>query len=158
MRLTYFTDYSLRVLIYLASAPDGRATIAEIADRFGISENHLTKVVHFLGKEALLVNTRGRGGGLRLAVPPEQINVGQVVRKTEGGDTPAECFRVEENHCTLVGRCKLEHVLAEAIDSFYAVLGRYTLADLVKNKAVLAKVLFKDHEPGERTRKKRIAA
>ena len=155
MRLTYFTDYSLRVLIYLASAPDGRATIAEIAESFGISENHLTKVVHFLGKESLLVNTRGRGGGLRLAVPPEQVNVGEVVRKTEGGDAPAECFREQENHCTLIGRCKLEHVLGEAIESFYAVLGRYTLADLVRNKGTLVKILFPE---GGRSARKRAAA
>ena len=150
MRLTYFTDYSLRVLIYLASAPEGRATIAEIAERFGISENHLTKVVHFLGKEGILVNTRGRGGGLRLAVTPDRVNVGEVIRKTEGGDVPAECFRVDESSCALVGRCKLEHVLAEAIDSFYAVLARYTLADLVKNRATLTKILFRDPHPGKR--------
>src|SRR5512140_1452760 len=142
MRLTYFTDYSLRVLIYLATVPEGRATIAEIADTFAISENHLNKVVHFLGKEGLLTNTRGRGGGLSLAVAPEKINVGAVVRKTEGGDAPAECFRAEDNKCLLVGRCKLEHVLAEAIDSFYAVLSGYTLADLVKNRGAVAKVLF----------------
>jgi len=156
MRLTYFTDYSLRVLIYMAAAPEGRATIAEIAGKFRISENHLTKVVHFLGKEGLLLNVRGRGGGLRLARAPTEINVGDVVRRTEGGDVPAECFKADENKCTLTGRCKLETVLGEAIDAFYGVLGRYTLADLVKNKAVLAKVLFKDYEPSERA-KKRVA-
>lgn len=155
MRLTYFTDYSLRVLIYVASAPEGRATIAEIAESFAISENHLTKVVHFLGKEGLLINTRGRGGGLRLAVPAEQVNVAAVIRKTEGGDAPAECFRVEENHCSLVGRCRLEHVLAEAIESFYGVLARYTLADLVKNKATIVKILFPE---GARVAKKRVTA
>ena len=157
MRLTYFTDYSLRVLIYMATTTDGRATIAEIAKSFDISENHLTKVVHFLGKEGLLLNVRGRGGGLRLALPPAQINVAEVVHKTEGGDVPAECFKQDENKCCLTGRCKLEGVLAEAIDAFYEVLGRYTLADLVKNRAVIAKVLFRDYEP-ERPTKKRLIA
>lgn len=158
MRLTYFTDYSLRVLIYIASSPDGRATIAEIAKSFDISENHLTKVVHFLGKEGVLLNVRGRGGGLRLAVPPGRINVADVVRKTEGGDVPAECFKPEENKCSLTGRCKLEGVLGEAIDSFYAVLGKYTLADLVRNQAVIAKVLFRDYSTAGKPARKRAAA
>jgi Rrf2 family nitric oxide-sensitive transcriptional repressor len=158
MRLTYFTDYSLRVLIYMATAPEGRATIAEIARSFDISENHLTKVAHFLGKEGLLLNVRGRGGGLRLALPPGEINVAHVVRKTEGGDVPAECFKPDDNKCSLTGRCKLESVLGEAIDSFYAVLGRYTLADLVKNRAVIAKVLFRDYETADRPTKKRLVA
>jgi Rrf2 family transcriptional regulator, nitric oxide-sensitive transcriptional repressor len=157
MRLTYFTDYSLRVLIYMAATPDGRGTIAEIAKSFDISENHLTKVVHFLGKEGLLLNVRGRGGGLRLVLPPGKINVADVVRRAERGDVPAECFRQDENKCCLTGRCKLEAVLGEAVDSFYAVLGRYTLADLVKNQAVIAKVLFRDFAPGERPARKRAA-
>ncbi|HET9578584.1 MAG TPA: Rrf2 family transcriptional regulator [Usitatibacter sp.] len=157
MRLTYFTDYSLRVLIYMATAPERRVTIAEIAKSFDISENHLTKVVHFLGKEGLLLNVRGRGGGLQLAVPPAQINVGSVVHKTEHGDVPAECFKQDENKCSLKGRCRLEGVLAEAIDSFYEVLGRYTLADLVKNRAVIAKILFHEHDRVERPARKRAA-
>ena len=157
MRLTYFTDYSLRVLIYTASAPDGRATIAEIAKSFDISENHLTKVVHFLGKEGLLLNMRGRGGGLRLALPPAEINLAEVVRKTEGGDVPAECFNHDTNKCSLTGRCRLEGVLAEAIDSFYEVLGKYTLADLVKNRAAITRILFHDHAPAEKSPRKRAA-
>lgn len=157
MRLTYFTDYSLRVLIYTAAAPDGRATIGEIARAFGISENHLTKVVHFLGKEGLLLNVRGRGGGLRLALPPSEINVGVVVRKTENNDVPAECFG-EHNTCPLTGRCRLEDVLAQAIEAFHAVLARYTLADLVKNRGVIAKILFHDQLPVERAVRKRLAA
>jgi Rrf2 family transcriptional regulator, nitric oxide-sensitive transcriptional repressor len=157
MRLTYFTDYSLRVLMYTAAAADGRATIGEIARAFDISENHLTKVVHFLGKEGLLLNVRGRGGGLRLALPASEINVGAVVRKTESEDVPAECFG-ENNHCSLTGRCRLEGVLAQAVEAFHAVLARYTLADLVKNRGVIAKVLFRDYVPVERPVRKRLAA
>ena len=82
MRLTAFTDYSLRVLIHLGVQPEHRATISEVADAFGISRNHLVKVVHFLSKEGLLANTRGRSGGMRLAVAPRQVNIAAVVRRT----------------------------------------------------------------------------
>jgi Rrf2 family nitric oxide-sensitive transcriptional repressor len=130
VRLTTFTDYSLRVLLYVASAPEGRATIAEIATAYGVSENHMVKVVHFLGKNGLLANTRGRGGGLRLARPAEDINVAQVVRLAESGDRPAECFDKATNHCVLAGSCGLQRVLGDAVDAFYGTLERYSLADL----------------------------
>jgi len=130
VHLTTFTDYSLRVLIYVAHAPEGRATIAEVASAFGISEHHLVKVVHGLGRMGVLRNSRGRGGGLRLAGPPSGINVGRVVRATESTDV-AECFDPEHNTCALAGRCRLEGVLHEAVDAFHAVLDRYTLADLL---------------------------
>ena len=130
MRLTTFSDYSLRVLMYLAAAPEGKATIAEIASGFGISEHHLVKVVQRLGAEGLLINTRGRGGGVRLARPPDEINLGRVVRMTEGGDRPAECFDRSTNTCLLAGRCRLEGALREAVATFYESLERRTLADL----------------------------
>jgi Rrf2 family nitric oxide-sensitive transcriptional repressor len=141
VKLTAFTDYSLRVLIYLAAQPGRRATIAEIAGAFGVKENHLTKVVHFLGKAGLLSNVRGKGGGLDLARPPEQILVGQVVRQTEGVDVPAECFS-DHDTCPITRMCRLRGVMHEAIQAFYRVLDRYTLADLVRNRAALAQVLF----------------
>jgi Rrf2 family nitric oxide-sensitive transcriptional repressor len=99
------------------------------------------KVAHFLGKEGLLENTRGRGGGMRLAAAPDRINVGDVVRRTEGGDLPAECFDREHNRCVITNGCRLRGVLHEAVNAFYAVLARYTLADLVRNRAALAKAL-----------------
>ena len=142
MRLTTFTDYSLRVLMYVAAHPDGRATIAEIAGAYDISEHHLTKVVHFLGKEGFLDNLRGRGGGLMLARVPAAINVGDVVKLTEGGDVPAECFEHETNGCAITAECKLKFALAEAVDAFYAQLRKYTLEDVVKNRKALGKVLF----------------
>jgi Rrf2 family nitric oxide-sensitive transcriptional repressor len=142
MKLTSFTDYSLRVLIYLAAEPGRRATVAEIASVFEVSENHLTKVVHFLGKNGWLANVRGKGGGLGLALEPQQIVIGQVVRHTEGADMPAECFGDAQGRCRIERICHLRGVLQEAVDAFYAVLDHYTLADLAQNRAALSRVLF----------------
>jgi Rrf2 family transcriptional regulator, nitric oxide-sensitive transcriptional repressor len=142
VKLTAFTDYSLRVLIYLAAEPGRRATIAEIATAFGVSENHLTKVVHFLGKEGWLANVRGKGGGLGLAKPPQDIVVGWVVRATEGASLPAECFGDAPDTCSIASICRLRGVLAAAVEAFYAVLDEQTLADLVHNRASLSKMLF----------------
>jgi Rrf2 family nitric oxide-sensitive transcriptional repressor len=141
MKLTSFTDYSLRVLIYLAADTGRRATIAEIATAFAVSENHLTKVVHFLGKQGWLVTTRGKGGGLGLALAPEAIVVGQVVRATEGADMPAECFGDTPDNCSIARICRLRGALRQAVDAFYAVLDEFTLADLVHNRTSLTRVL-----------------
>lgn len=142
MKLTSFTDYSLRVLIYLAAQPGRRATIAEIAATFEVSENHLTKVVHFLGKNGWLANVRGKGGGLGLAQEPQDIVIGQVVRQTEGADMPAECFGDAQGRCRIERICHLRGVLQEAVEAFYAVLDNYTLADLAHNRVALSRVLF----------------
>lgn len=141
MRLTTFTDYSLRVLIYLAIDPDRRATIGEIAAAFEVSEHHLMKVVHFLGKHRLLKNVRGKGGGMTLARPPEAINVGHVVRLTEASSVPAECFKRETNACVITPVCGLRHVLKDAIEAFHASLAQHTLADLVGEPRALARLL-----------------
>ena len=145
MRLTTFTDYSLRVLIYLAAEPARRATIAEIAASFEISENHLTKVVHFLGKRGFLANVRGRGGGLELARPAREIAIADVVREAEGTMVPAECFDEGEG-CAIAPVCRLRRALDAAMKAFYEVLAQYTLEDIVGNRRELAKVLF----PGKR--------
>lgn len=141
MRLTTFSDYALRVLIYLAAAPETRSTIADIAGAFGISEHHLVKVVQLLGREGILLNTRGRKGGVQLARPPGEINVGKVLRLTEGGDLPAECFDPETNACVLAGGCGLQRILKKAVDEFYAVLGQYTVADLQASPRKVALLL-----------------
>jgi Rrf2 family nitric oxide-sensitive transcriptional repressor len=141
MRLTTFTDYSLRVLIYLAGRPEHRATIAEVAAAFDISEHHLVKVVQFLGKEGVLLNTRGRGGGMQLAHAPSAINVGRVVRRAEGANRPAECFDEETNTCVLTGVCRLQRVLSDAMKAFYATLDQYTLDDLRISPPKLAAAL-----------------
>jgi Rrf2 family nitric oxide-sensitive transcriptional repressor len=131
MRLTTFTDYSLRMLIHVAQAPGGRTTIAEAARVLAVSEHHLVKVAHALGKLGVLSNTRGRGGGLALAGPPSAISVGRVVRESESMAL-AECFEPGSNRCGLAGRCRLEAILHEALDAFFEVLDRYTLEDLVR--------------------------
>jgi Rrf2 family nitric oxide-sensitive transcriptional repressor len=142
MKLTQFTDYSLRVLIYLGAQSDRRATVSEIAAAFGISEHHLTKVVHFLGKQGWAATVRGKGGGLTLARPADAISIGRVVRDTEGVAVPAECFDPHaKGRCVIASTCRLSGVLAEAVQAFYAVLDRYTLADLLRNRQALTQVL-----------------
>lgn len=141
MKLTAFTDYSLRVLMYLGMQEGRLATIAEIAAVFEISENHLTKVAHFLGRNGWVASTRGKGGGLALALPPGEIGVGQVVRETEGESIGAECFQADGGHCCIAPACHLRGVLDEAFRAFYTVLDGYTLQDLLVNRPVLARLL-----------------
>lgn len=141
MRLTSFTDYSLRVLMYVAAQPDRHVRIAEIAAAFDISASHLTKVVHHLGKNGLLTNMRGRGGGVVLASPAADINLGAVVRAAEAEGALVECFNPKTNHCLITPVCGLRGVLAEALEVFYAALDRYTLADITRNRARLRDVL-----------------
>jgi Rrf2 family nitric oxide-sensitive transcriptional repressor len=142
VELTNFSDYCLRVLIFVAAHPDQRATIAEIARSYGISENHLVKVVHFLGKAGLLANERGRNGGVRLAQPAATIRVGDVVRLTEGTGGPVACFDADAPRCRIAPVCKLRGMLGDAVTAFYAVLAQYTLADLVAEPAPLRRILL----------------
>lgn len=147
MKLTTFTDYSLRVLIYLAVQPGQRATIAQIAAAFDVSENHLVKVVHFLGKQGYLNNVRGKGGGMELARPAQDIVVGEVVRSSEGADQVAQCFGQHGDDCVIAPQCRLRGVLKQAVAAFHRVLDGYTLADLVANREQLATVLFVPQRP-----------
>lgn len=140
MRLTTYTDYTLRTLMYLAARPDRVSTIAEVARAYGISEAHLTKVVHQLGVSGEIETTRGRNGGLQLRLAPEAINLGTVVRRTEGDMELVPCFR-EPASCVIGGVCALERALGEALLAFLAVLDRYTLADLIAPGHAAARVL-----------------
>jgi Rrf2 family nitric oxide-sensitive transcriptional repressor len=142
VKLSTFTDHSLRVLLFVASRPERRSTIAEIASAFAVSENHLTKVVHFLAKGGWLDSARGRGGGLMLGRPAHQITVGAVVRATEGPARLAECFEPSDSRCCLAPVCELRGVLDEAVAAFYAVLDRHTLAQIVRDRDAIARVLF----------------
>lgn len=131
MRLTSFTDYTLRSLIFLGTNRDRLVTIQDIADLHQISKNHLTKVVHQLGVNGLVETVRGRNGGLRLALEPEDINIGAVVRQSESDFFMAECFDTEHNACVLDGACYLKIKLKEATEAYLAVLDGLTLARLL---------------------------
>ena len=130
MRLTRFTDYSLRVLIYLGLCP-GRATIPEITETYGISRNHLLKVVRGLAREGYITTRQGKGGGIALARPPAEIGIGDVVRHMEETLAPAECMRDGGNPCRIAPDCRLQGIFHEAQQGFLATLDRYTLADLL---------------------------
>jgi Rrf2 family nitric oxide-sensitive transcriptional repressor len=129
MHLTQYTDYSLRVLAYLAQA-EKSATIAEISTHFLISHNHLVKVVHNLSLNGFVIGTRGKGGGIRLARAPALINIGEVVRVTEPNFDLVECFNTEKSNCALTHKCGLIAPLHEATRAFMAVLDKQTLADI----------------------------
>lgn len=129
MQLTQFTDFSLRVLIYLARLPEpGMATIPEVSQYHRISRNHLVKVVNNLANQGFLVTTRGKGGGMRLARPADTIHIGEVVRLTEPHMRMVECFDVKTNQCQIIKGCALKSALYEARAAFMSVLDKYTLA------------------------------
>jgi Rrf2 family nitric oxide-sensitive transcriptional repressor len=127
-------------LIYLAVHKEPRVTITDIAERYNISRNHLVKVVHYLSTLGYLRTTRGRNGGMYLGKSPEEINLGEVVRHTEGTLEVIDCFN--PNQCAILPSCTLRNVLMEARNSFMTVLDRYSLADLVANSDQLRKLLF----------------
>ncbi|MCF8167122.1 MAG: Rrf2 family transcriptional regulator [Rhodoferax sp.] len=133
MRLTQWTDYALRILMYCAACQnrDQPVTITEIADIHGISRSHLTKIVQNLGAHGLLQTSRGRGGGLRLLKPAKDILLGEVVRLTETDFTMVECFNIQTNQCNLSPHCRLKAVLHRATHSYLDILDEVTLADLV---------------------------
>lgn len=142
MKLTAFTDYALRTLIYLGLHPDQLSTIDDICDAYDIPRNHLTKVVHLLGGSGWVQTVRGKGGGLRLAVLPEKVSIGAVVRLTESDFDMVECFSKDNNRCVLSPSCRLKQALREATDAWFAVLDPLTLADLLGNAHNLRRQLF----------------
>ena len=142
MRLTSFTDYTLRVLMYLALRPEALATIPEIARAYGISENHLMKVVHQLARTKVIESVRGKGGGIRLMRDPAKIRLGQVVRVSEGDGAIVECLSSDPCACKIAPACRLAAILTRAFESFFSTLDEYSLADLVENPSQL-KVLLK---------------
>lgn len=148
MKLTVFTDYSLRVLMYLATQPGKKAKIADMAEAFDVSLNHLVKVAHFLGKKGWISTSRGKGGGVELARPAQEIGIGQVVRDTEGLLAPAECFEPEGGSCAIKSCCQLKNILNQAVQSFYATLDQFTLADVTQNREELSQALIFFRSPG----------
>jgi Rrf2 family nitric oxide-sensitive transcriptional repressor len=140
MRLTAFTDYTLRTLIYLALRQDRLVTIGEIAAAYEVSSNHLMKVVHQLALSGDVVTVRGQRGGMRLGRPPAEINLGTVVRRVEPDFCLAPCFG-ERGACTIQPACRVAAVLRKALEAFLAELDRYTLADLSEPRQELAGLL-----------------
>jgi Rrf2 family nitric oxide-sensitive transcriptional repressor len=144
MRLTRYTDYGLRTLIYLGLKPEGLSTVPEIAGCYGISEHHLTKIVGALAHLGHIRTVRGRNGGFSLARKPEEINLGALVRSLEDNFDLVECFQASGNSCPLTPCCPLSGVLREAMNAFLAVLERYTLADIMLPAAPMARALSLD--------------
>lgn len=144
MRLTFYTDYALRLLIYLAIKPDGLANVSEVAAAYGISRAHLVKVAHELRRAGYIRTARGRGGGMRLAQAPEAVRVGDVIRRTEPDMALVPCFEPLCVPCPIIPACGLVGVMHEARDAFMAVADRYTLEHLVQRRGELATLLARD--------------
>jgi Rrf2 family nitric oxide-sensitive transcriptional repressor len=130
MRLSEYTDYTLRVLMYCARHRQRLVTISEMAEQHGLSKGHLMKVVNDLARQGLIETTRGRGGGLRLSKEPETIRIGDVVRASETDFRLVECFDASTNACTLTPDCRLKHLFGAALRGYFQALDGATLADL----------------------------
>lgn len=130
MRLTEYTDYCLRVLMYCAAHPDRLVTIGELAEHHQVSKNHLMKVVNDLARQGVVETTRGRGGGLRLLQAADEIRVGAVVRAAETDFRLVECFDAASNTCTLSPECRLKQVFDSALQAYFGELDKVTLADI----------------------------
>jgi Rrf2 family transcriptional regulator, nitric oxide-sensitive transcriptional repressor len=144
MRLTQFTDYALRLLIMVGAKEPDAVTIAEVAAAYSISKNHLMKVAQDLARAGYLETTRGRGGGLKLALPPESIKLGRVAAFCEGASPLVECFDPQTNRCVITPVCGLTHMLLSAQKAFFADLDRHTLADLMGQKRGLVAALSRN--------------
>jgi Rrf2 family transcriptional regulator, nitric oxide-sensitive transcriptional repressor len=136
MRLSEYTDYTLRVLMYCAAHRGRLVTIAELAEHHGLSKNHLMKVVNDLAHRGLIETTRGRGGGLRLLAEPETIRIGDVVRATETDFRLVECFDPGTNACMLSPSCRLKHLFGDALKAYFKALDAATLADMTQGLAL----------------------
>ena len=134
MQLTQYTDYSFRVLLYLAERPGSLTTVSEIAEFHGISRNHLIKVIHNLSIQNFISTRRGRNGGMMLSRPPEEINLGDVVRKTEPNFYIVECFNTQNNGCRVTANCALKSVFFQAQQAFLQVMDNHLLSDALKPK------------------------
>lgn len=136
MQLTIFTDYGLRALMFLAAHPERRCSVKEIAEAYGISRNHLVKVVHRLSQLGYIETSKGKGGGIELAHAPEALKLGDLIRALEPNMDIVECFNRDTNMCRITGACQLKHYLFDAKQAFLASLDQRTLADTVINRSL----------------------
>jgi len=134
MQLTHYTDYSLRVLVYLCLKKSKPATISEIAAYYKISRNHLVKIVHNLANLGYIVTIRGKGGGMHLAYPANEINIGEVVRNVEPHFDIVECFSEQHTDCKIEPICKLKRMLQTATNTFLEELDQYSLQDVIASR------------------------
>ena len=134
MQLTSFTDYGLRTLMYLSSRSEDTASVKEIAEYYGISRNHLVKVVHTLSQHGYIETTKGKGGGIRIAEGSQELRLGDLIMQLEPNMNMVECFDAKTNTCRITSACQLKHCLFEATQNFINTMNKYTLADTVKNK------------------------
>lgn len=141
MRLTQFSNFAVRVLMYAAMNADEPSSVPDIARAYGVSYNHMKKAAAELRRLGYLESVRGRVGGVRLGRPPEDINIGAVIRATEGDLTLVECFDAGRNACPLTPECELRRALHQALDAFFQVLDGYTLADLLRPGRRLSSLL-----------------
>lgn len=141
MRMSFHTDYALRMLIFLALRRDKPCTVNNVAESYGLSRNHLLKVARNLRKLGLISTARGRSGGIRLALAPDQISIGVLVRHVEDDFALVECLRANAGACVISPGCRLKGVVREALNAYLAVFDKYSLADLVANGDTLAALL-----------------
>lgn len=147
MRLTQQTSYSIRVLLYCAANASDNSRIRDIAATYGISELHLFKIMHVLVESGFIETIRGRNGGIRLARPANEISIGAVVRATESNFYLTDCFDTTNRDCPLVDACGVNRILSEALTAFFAVLDRYTIADVARDRGQLRGLLELGLEP-----------
>jgi len=142
VQLTSFTDYGLRALIYLAALPEGQMTsITEVTETYGVSRNHMVKIINQLSRAGYVAATRGKNGGIRLGKPAQEIVIGQVVRDME----PLQVVNCHSDFCHITSACRLKKALSDAVQSFLRELDQYTLADLIKDNQPLYKILLPDY-------------
>lgn len=142
MKLTQYSDLGFRLMMYLAMYNNKIVTIQEVSSRFDISKNHLVKISHQLTKSGLIESVRGRNGGVRLALPPEKINLEMILRVTEDGFDLVECFDPEHNQCVISDVCKLNSVFDDALEAFFGELRKVSLADLAKDVSQIESALI----------------
>ncbi len=141
MQINAFSDYALRILIYLALTKERLVTSREIAEAYDLSFDHIAKAAQFLAREEYVHSLRGRGGGMQLARAPKEISIGEIFRLTEAGTGLVECMRPGPVQCVIAPACGLAPILADACEAFYQSLDRKTLADVVPRSQPLKKVL-----------------
>jgi len=141
MKITTFSDYSLRILIYLAVHEETKSTATQIAKDYDISFHHIAKAAQWLAREGYVRSARGRSGGMELCYPPENINIGQLLKKAEADTAMVDCMRSDGGQCCISPSCGLKFALFEAQTAFYAALDKYSLADISNKKTALTALL-----------------